>query len=200
MIKKITLFLFAALSLNIAAQNDVRLPQRPNRPSYQKHELKESGFWCTLEVAGGSTVTVNKDNMQPVELSYTAGYRINEFLKVGAGVGGMMYVNGGDDCRNSSSDWTFPIFAHLRGNIISGVDRDFVPFYSFSIGGAIRDGFFMQPSLGLRFGSERSSFTLALSYQLRDVAEWDKKAENLGLHAATPSMRSMLLLRLGYEF
>lgn len=200
MIKKLFCLLFAAFSITVTAQNDIRLPQRPDRPTYSDHQRDGSGFWCAAELAGGSTVTVNKPNMQPMELSFTAGYRVNEYMKVGAGIGGMLYVHGGQTCRNNSSNWTFPVFAHIRGNLMSGVDRDIVPFYSFSVGMALRDGYFIQPSLGLRFGSERNAFTLALSYQFRDVDEWETNLEKQGIHVSTPSTRSMLLLRLGYEF
>ena len=55
------------------AQSEVTLPQRPNRPAYTDYQLTDKGFWCAAEVEGGSTVLIEKTNMQSAQLTFTAG-------------------------------------------------------------------------------------------------------------------------------
>lgn len=178
-----------------AQYNKVNLPEKPNRPQYVDHTQCEKGFWCAAEFEGGSTVMLNHCNMQSAQITYTAGYRFNEFLKIGAGVGSKYYVSNNDRRRGVANSWTFPIYANIRGNLISQVDRSMVPYWSVNIGSVINDGFFVSPSLGLRFGEQRNSWMLGVSYSYNQI-----KTKKLEAPATKLKSTSALLLHVGYEF
>ena len=190
--KRIYIFIFIAFGIcnYIAAQEDVKLPEKPNRAKYVDYSTKDKGFWCAVEAEVGSSVVFNSTNAQRAGISYTGGYYFNEFLKVGVGIGANYYFNNNDNLRDTGIEWTMPIFANIRGNIISQESREMVPFWSFSAGGAIRDGLFLSPAIGLRFGELRNAFLLGLGYTLSEI---DAKP---GKSKAT----SFFTLKLGYEF
>lgn len=175
--------------------NGVTLPQKPHRATYTDYRQNEKGFWCAAEWEGGSSVMVEHRNMQSVQLAYTAGYRFNEFIKVGAGLGGRYYVNNNKECRGEASAWTLPIFVNARGNFISQTDRSVVPYWSVCVGGIVGDGAFLSPSVGLRIGEPRNSWLLGISYCLNHIntsqlVSTDKKV----------STSHALQLHIGYEF
>lgn len=186
----ILLFSVMLLAVGADAQNDgVRLPQRPKTSGYKDYSSEQKGFWCSVELDAGSSVRFNGKNIQQAQVTYTAGYRFCEYLRVGLGFGGRYYFNNAD-VRGTDVDWSFPIYANVRGNIISQDNRTAVPFWSFNIGGVVRDGFYMSPTIGYRFGEQRNSFIIGLSYSLENlyVAPGKREAENF------------VLLKLGYEF
>lgn len=180
---------FLCLSTLVEAQ-EIRLPERPqNRTTYRDYSVQSSGYWNSVEFFGGSTVMFNRKNAANVGLTWVNGYRFNEFLKVGVGIGGRYYINN-DNLRTSSTEWTFPIFADVRGNIISQQDRGAVPYWSIDLGGEINGGVYFSPSLGYRFGADRSSLTLGIAYQLMQTDTWKKKNECL----------NGVVAKIGYEF
>ncbi len=177
------------------AQNDVKLPQKPNRPAYTDHQLTDKGFWCAAELEGGSTVLLEKTNMQAVQLTYTAGYRLNEYLRVGVGFGGKYYVNNNSARRGTANEWTLPIFVNVRGNIMSQTDRSVVPYWSVNVGAAVNDGFFFAPTIGARFGEKRNSWLLGLTYSFNCLNQ-----NHVPEGFAGPKAASSLSLHIGYEF
>lgn len=183
------LTLAAAFFSAALAQQTVRLPEKPKQ-GYTHHSDLDKGFWCSIEAEGGSSVFIEKRNMQVGGARFTAGYRFNEYLKVGAGFGGRYYFNNNDVRRKRDSGFTLPLYADLRGNFISQRNRDVVPYWNVSVGGAVWDGFFFSPTIGLRFGEERDSWLLGLSYSFNNIqaAPGNSKEANF------------LLLRVGYEF
>lgn len=163
---------------------------KPGRNTYTEYYRSDKGFWFGFDLYGGVSTNVNKDNGGLGELDFTAGYRFNEYLRVGAGIGARYYIDNGN-LRHSSVEWSFPIFANVRGNILPSYERRVVPYYSFSIGGAIRDGVMVRPTIGARFGDlKRSAFLLGLSYLGQDL-----KAPNGG-----NKFQSFVTLNIGYEF
>ena len=84
-----------------------------------------------------------------MNLTFTGGYRINEFLRLGVGFGGRMYVNNAS-VRNTNSKFGIPIFANVRGNFISAQDRDGVPFWSLNVGGITKEGAFVDFAITFR--------------------------------------------------
>lgn len=182
--------LVVALSPTISAQDDVRLPEKPDRPQYVDYSEQERGFWCAVEVDAGSSVDIHEKNMQVAGGSFIGGYRFNEYIRVGLGLGGRCYVNNNDARRSETSLFTLPIFANARGNFVSQNSRDIVPYWSFSIGGIVWDGFFFSPTVGLRFGEQRDSWLLGLSYSFNTIKAYpDTKKE-----------ANFLMLKIGYEF
>jgi hypothetical protein len=151
------------------AQNDVRLPQRPNRPVYHDHTQLDNGFWCAVEANVGTSVIMDKKNTQRGGLSVVGGYIFSEFMKVGIGFGGNGYFTHNNEVRKSDIAWSFPVYVDLRGNFASQEVRNCVPYWSLDFGGAVRDGVFLSPTVGLRFGEKRNSWLLGLSYTVSQI-------------------------------
>ena len=189
--KKI-IILFAILLFftdTMAQDKNIRLPEKPKQGTYVDYEMQDKGFWCGVETDGGSSIMLSHTNMQYVNLLFMGGYRINEFIRVGIGFGPRFYVNNGD-IRNSEHNVSIPIFATARGNFLSAYDRDAVPYWSMHIGGAVRDGFYMSPTLGYSFGGLRNCFLIGICYTLstfEDLCKDNRRYSYFGL-------------RLGYEF
>ena len=203
MIKKVLLSLVLVLTVGqVFAQRPVRLPERPtNRPAYRDHAELDNGFWCAVEAYGGTSILFKDgvDDAQRAGLSFTGGYMVNEFLKLGLGIGGNCYVNNNDQLRSTSIKWTMPLFIDLRGNLLSQEVRNFVPYWSVDIGGAIRDGFFFSPTIGMKFGEKRDSWLLGLNYNIQQIKNWTKDNRNAN-GQTTPEMVSFVSIKVGYEF
>lgn len=182
------LLVIGCLSVNAQYRN-VTLPEKPHQTGYKDYYNTESGFWCAFEAEGGSSIMATKKNMQYVGISFTGGYRINEFLRFGAGLGGRMYVHNAE-IRNTDNKFGIPIFANVRGNFISAYDRDGVPFWSINIGGITEEGFFASPTIGYSFGGLRNNFLIGISYTLTSFKDCEK----------TNQVYSYFGLKLGYEF
>lgn len=189
--KKIILYLLMqAIAISIYAQySDVRLPAKPQRTNYKDSEIENSGFWYAIEAEGGSSIMVHNPNMQYVNLSFTGGYRINEFLRVGAGLGGRMYVNNAE-VRNTDNKFGIPIFANARGNFISAYSRDGVPFWSMNIGGITHEGFFASPTIGYSFGGLRNNFLIGITYTITSLKNYKNINQGYSYFGA----------KIGYEF
>lgn len=159
------LALFSITMCMSAQYRDVKLPEKPKMTGYKNYEREDKGFWCAVEAEGGSSVMVHSTNMQYVNMSFTGGYRLSEFLRLGAGLGVRMYVNNAD-VRDTDNKFGIPIFANARGNFISAYDRDGVPYWSFNIGGITNDGFFASPTIGYSFGGLRNNFLVGVNYTI----------------------------------
>lgn len=183
------LFLGAMAIPSFAQYREVRTLQQPKETNYRDYTSQEQGFWYAVEAEGGSSIMEHKTNMQYVNLTFTGGYRINEYLRVGAGFGGRMYVNNAS-VRNSNSKFGIPIFANIRGNIISAKDRDGVPFWSVNVGEITNDGAFFSPTIGYSFGGLRNNFQVGVSYTLSNLKDNTGVRQNY----------SYFGLKLGYEF
>ena len=83
-----------------------------------------------------------------------------------------------------------PIYANVRGNIISQDNRSVVPYWSFNIGGAIRDGFLVSPTIGIRVGEQRNAFIAGISYGYNEIKGYENGKKGI----------NFVLMRLGYEF
>ena len=92
--RKVFIYLLLVIgSLSVNAQyRDVTLPEKPHQTEYKDYYNTESGFWCAFEAEGGSSIMATKKNMQYVGISFSGGYRINEFLRFGAGLGGRLGI------------------------------------------------------------------------------------------------------------
>lgn len=190
---KKTLILFCMIAMSsvaMAQYRDVKLPPETPRSRYHDSDLANKGFWSAAEFAGGSTLSAEFPCAQHLQLTWTVGYRFNQYIRIGAGLGGRVYVNNGSKLRASNTDWSAPFFANARGNFMAQEDRGFSPYWSMNVGYVVKDGFFMSPTLGLRFGSMRSDFLLGVTYSLNMI-------DNLpGVDNYTHS----LMLTLGYEY
>ena len=190
MLRRIFIFLILSVAVEIYAQyREVILPESPKMTNYKDYETENSGFWCSLDIEGGSSVMSHSTNMQYSGFSWTAGYRFNEFLRLGAGLGFRYYVNNAD-VRESKNKYGFPVYANIRGNFISAYDRDGVPFWSFNVGGITDEGFFANPTIGYSFGGLRNSFQIGISYTITHFKN----------NEGSKRFYNYFGLKLGYEF
>lgn len=186
-----------------AQQRDVRMPNRPNTRrnvhNYQHIGSMEQGFWCALEAEFGTSAMPQSRNMQDVGLQFIGGYRISEMLRFGLGIGFRNYVND-PGVRYRDDAWSFPIFVNLRGNIVTQEVYHAVPFWSVSAGAAVRDGLMFEPKIGVRFGTPRNAFTLALGYRYQQMnTTYDKKATDDPCYNKNDNVNGVAL-SLGFEF
>ena len=171
------------------AQNrEIRMPESPKATQLNIAEA-DRGFWCVIEAGGGSTLMEEHKNVGMLEVSYTGGYRFNQYLKVGVGLGVLYYPNG-EKVRDSGKKLAMPLFLNLRGNLLSDEIRRTVPFWSVNVGTAMPDGLFLTPSVGLRIGEKRNAFLMSVGYTLRHLKTAVGCCENY----------SGAMVKLGYEF
>lgn len=190
----------AAVAQNNAAEagRTVKMPTESAKP-LKDYGSASAGFWNAVELQGGYSVNHGHSNIGLTELDYVAGYRVNEFFRFGAGVGARFYPKS-TDLRDTSWKWSFPIFVNVRGNIISREQyRTVVPYYSLDAGAAIRDGFMVRPTIGLRIGDfERSAFLVGISYLAQNVRI--AKIDSDGRRSRDKYLSSFITLKIGYEF
>ena len=188
--KKIVLLglLFVTSAITYAQERVIRMPESPVK-NYNIAEADEGSFWCAIELGGGSTAMENKHNVAILGTTYTCGYRFNQYLKVGPGLG-VIYYPSNNDVRDTQNHLALPLFLNIRGNILSEEIRYTVPYWSVNVGSAIPDGFFFSPTIGLRIGERRNAFLVGVSYTLRHLKAYPECTENY----------SGILLKLGYEF
>ena len=185
----LSIMLFVGILSVNAQYRDVKLPEKPAQKGYNDYTFKDDGFWFAVEAEGGSSIMSVKTNMQYAQVTGTVGYRLNEFLRFGVGVGGRMYVHNAD-VRNTDNKFGVPIFANIRGNFISAYDIDGVPFWSLNIGGITEEGFFASPTIGYSFGGLRNNFLKGLSYTISNFKDCTQSRVSYSYFA----------LKLGYEF
>lgn len=183
-------FIIAAFATTASAQyRDVKLPDQPKQKGYRDYTSEDKGFWFAVEAEGGSSIMEQKRNMQYAEATFTGGYRLNEYLRLGAGLGCRYYAHNAD-VRHTDSKFGIPLFANVRGNMISASERDGVPFWSLNIGGITNEGFFASPTIGYSFGGLRNNFLIGVSYTISTF----KNSAN------DNTAYSYFGLKLGYEF
>ena len=186
--KYLLLILFMATIMDVYGQDrHIVMPEQPT-DSYNIAE-EDKGYWCAFEAGGGVTAMENMKNVAMVAASFTNGYRFNQYLKVGAGLGIMYYPNN-KNVRKRASQFSMPIFLNVRGNILPDNTRMTVPFWSANVGTSISDGFFFTPAVGLRIGEKRSAFLISVAYTLRHLDSYPGNTNNY----------SGALLKLGYDF
>lgn len=165
----------------------IRMPEEPVKSMNIAENNK--GYWCSIEVNGGSTLMENHRNVTLVNAEFTNGYRFSQWLKVGAGIGVMYYPNN-NDVRDTKNHLSMPLFINVRGNMLSEEICRTVPYWSVNVGTSIPDGFFLTPTVGLRIGEKRSAFLVGVSYTLRHLKTCLGSMTNY----------SGAMVKLGYEF
>lgn len=148
-----------------------------------------SGYWCSIELNGGSTLMESSNNVALVSAEFTNGYRLSQWIKVGAGIGVMYYPNN-NNVRDTNNHLSMPLFVNVRGNMLSEEIRRTVPYWSLNIGTSLPDGLFLTPTVGLRVGEKRSAFLVGVSYTLRHLKTCPGCMTNY----------SGAMVKLGYEF
>lgn len=190
--KKILLTLLcAAMCIVCSAQENTvnRLPDAPKRSVYKDHTVNQTGYWFSAEGFFGTMADPNSKNLQFIGAQFVNGFRLNEFLRGGVGIGLKHYFKS-DDLRTSATALGFPLYANLRGNLLSQNDREIVPFWSVEAGTEIRSGYFVSPLVGFKIGEQRSSFTVGVLYTMIQMDTKDKDDD----------IRNCITLKFGYEF
>ena len=189
--KIVLLIVLMALAIVGNAQDRViKMPEAPEQSKYTEFSLKEKGYWWSADVSVGPSLAFHEKNLLTTGINFVNGYRFDDYLRIGIGIGAQYHAVHNDDIRDTDIKWSMPIFLNVRGNFISQEVREIVPFWSVDLGGVIRDGFMFTPSIGARIGEQRSAFLVSLGYSLRTI---DAKED----HAKT---RNYIVLKLGYEF
>ncbi len=191
------LYTYPMLDVNrISYGKAPKLPDGKNSNAYVEYSEYEKGFWFAVETQGGYSCHFKSGNVAMWELDIIGGYRFNEFLRVGLGLGSRYYFNN-HKVRYSDIKWSFPIYLNIRGNIIPSESRTVVPYYSFDIGGAIRDGFMFRPTIGIRVGSPRSAFLVGLSYMGQSLKSYKTDDNKI---VPDREYNSFVTIKIGYEF
>lgn len=164
-------------------------PEVKKDPALADYADFDKGFWFRTTLSGAYTLFMSDKNVPLTEFDLAGGYRFNQYLKVGAGVGFRYYINN-HDLRSDRHKWGFPVYATFSGNIINETYRSVVPYYNLDLGGTIRDGFMWRPTFGIRVGQPRSAFLLGLTYT----------GQTLEYKTGKNRYCSALGLSLGYEF
>jgi len=187
--KRVSIFLCAVmLACSCLAQDRViRMPEEPAK--YMNVAENNTGYWCSVELNGGSTLMENHKNVSLVNAEFTNGYRYDQWLKFGIGIGVMYYPNS-EKVRDSKNHLSMPLFINARGNILSEEIRHTLPYWSVNIGTSFSDGFFFTPTVGLRLGEKRSAFLVGISYTLRHLKTVPGSMSNY----------SGAMVKVGYEF
>lgn len=178
---------FTLANSGFAQDRVIRMPEEPVKS--MNIAENNTGYWCSIEINGGSTSMENHKNVALVGAEFTNGYRFDQWLKVGAGIGVMYYPNN-NNVRDTRNHLSMPLFINARGNMLSEEIRRTVPYWSVNVGTSIPDGFFLTPTVGLRVGEKRSAFLLGVSYTLRHLKTCSGSMTNY----------SGTMLKLGYEF
>lgn len=185
----IVMLAFVCVVAANAQYRDVKLPEKTKPIPYSDLDSKQTGFWCAFEAEGASSVMNGRKNMQFAVPSFTGGYRFNEYIRVGVGLGARIYVNN-KEVKKEKNMVEIPIYANARGNFVSAYDRDGVPFWSVNIGGTTSEGFYFNPTIGLSFGGLRNNFLVGVSYTLQSFRTSDD----------VKTAYSYFGVKIGYEF
>lgn len=168
----------------------VILPEASTRSSYVDYNDQNHGYWWSAELSGGPSVFYDKATFGHTQIAVINGYRFNEFFRAGIGLGIRYYIDN-NQVRSKSDAWSFPVYADIRGNFISQDVRRVVPYWSVDMGGAIRDGFFFSPTIGIRAGGKRSNMLVGISYTGQSTnTKWESNKQ----------LVSFLSAKIGFEF
>lgn len=152
-----------------AQERQIKLPEKPNRSKYVDYSIKDDGFWCAIQIGTGYG-----DTAMVYQLDIMAGYRFSEFLKVGLGASPRIGLK------------SVPVYLDVRGNFIPQIDRMYSFYWNLDLGYAIKDGIYLSPGVGMKFGGVRHNFLVGLNYTLQGFE--------------TANTKHFAGIRIGYEF
>lgn len=180
---------FVGVASMSAQSHNPKLPPVGTDPSLSDYSVSGTGFWAAAQLSGAYSAFLGKHNTPITELDAVVGYRFNQWLRVGVGIGARYYIEN-SRLRDNSVKWSMPLYLNVRGNILDDTYRTVVPYYSVDLGGAVRDGFMARPTIGLRIGQPRSSFLVGVTYT----------AQKLRYVTGSNRFVSFVGLTLGYEY
>ena len=195
--KKLTITLLAvALGvMGMMGQRQVKMPTEHMQTPVNDYTELNSGFFCAVE-GGGAYLFDKAQNPGLADFNAVAGYRLNEYLRAGIGLG-VRYFWDCEKVRQAYSHFAMPLFLDVRGNFIPTNERDVVPYWSVDLGGSFPDGFMFRPTLGLRIGQERNAFLVGISYLGQQVRQCKLDGQTC---SKDRKFLSGVQVRIGYEF
>lgn len=153
----------------------------------KEYAEKQSGFGSIVDI---SYLTRGKQYPYPaLGLSYTAGYRFNNQIYLGVGVGANLNMHGGQAIRTIHKNYdskflnpclvSVPVFAYFKANFI---DRRWSPYFAVAAGGNLSPkqtitldlcdakyntmGVFINPQIGLNIRTTtKTSLYFAVGFQ-----------------------------------
>ena len=168
---------------------DYNLPEVPKRAQYIDFPSLDQGLWFAAQLTPALGFSQGASGLV-FQVDLIAGYRFNEFLKLGLGLSPRFNPVNARSFPFSGlggSAVSLPIYLDARGNIISQESRMAVPYWSFDAGYSLMDGIYFSPTVGVRVGPMRNNFIAGLTYIFQNVSSWGQSFSAIGL-------------RLGFEF
>lgn len=131
-----------------------------------------------------------------IDFTTSHGYQINPYIYLGIG-SGVNYF-----CEEGADEWSFPLFANPRANLLDG---PITPFVDVKIGytfGDLVKGFYLSPSLGVRFAlSDRNAINFSAGYTLQNVNyDYDFYYGGSYYNYSDKINLGGITLKLGFEF
>ncbi len=140
--------------------------------SLKPYNFKEKGIYYAVRA---NFIAANQGNRASSQngfgMSVSAGYRFNRLLGLGLGTGYDQYIwNSGEEL--------IPIFVELNGFLKAETTT---PFYNIQTGYSIalqdegylitdsKGGWMLYPAIGIRFGHEKTKFTLDVGYKFQNA-------------------------------
>lgn len=172
-----------------------------NTKTLSSRNDNKNHFWWGADLYGFYSCYSSSNNKPMTELSVTLGYRLNEYVKVGVGVGARYYFDADkNDIINRQRkedliNLSIPIYVNLRGHLSSSRERSVIPYYSLSFGASINEGVMVRPTIGLRIGDyDRSAFLIGINYMGQTL-----KLPSNHINKKK-SFTTFIGLNIGYEF
>ena len=191
-----TEYSYPMVEVRTLSRGNVIVPNDPGNSKYVHYSEAERGYWIAAEVSGGMSLD-SGPHVGYTQLSMVNGYRLSDYFKFGLGLGVRYYLEN-ENQRIKRSAWAYPIYLDLRGNFTSQKIHRIAPFWSMDIGTTICDGFFVSPTLGVKFGGQRSNLTLGVGYLGQNVRTL-KLTKDYDIVKST-KMLNILSVKVGYEF
>lgn len=173
---------------------EVKMPTESNL-GVKLHDYNhyKQGVFCSAELSGAYSPSASSKNIGYTELDIVGGYRFNDFLRLGVGLGARLFIDS-SYYRVMNHNWGMPVFINARGNLIPNDYLDVVPFWTVDFGAEFPDGVMIRPCVGIRVGQPRSAFIASIGYVGQQIRCYSKAFE------ITHKMRSFITLKIGYEF
>lgn len=172
---------------------EVVQPKDPKIKKYVDYSDKDKGWWCAVEVFGAGQFYNPSAKLWDAGLIFTNGYRFNEYIRLGAGIGFRYAIHDLIDGETTDkfNPVGIPLLVNLRGNAISQKSRMCVPFWNFDAGIIlIENNFFFNAGFGFRAGGKRNNFVMTANYM----------GQLINYNPNSMKYAHGIMLKLGYEF
>ena len=81
-------------------ERSIKMPEVPKQHKFTEFSLKEKGYWWSADISIGPSLTFHEKNLLTTGVNFVNGYRFNDYLKIGLGVGAQYHAVQNDAIRN----------------------------------------------------------------------------------------------------